>query len=88
MFKPHLAAEYFNGGGRQGLSDSEPPIKEHTQAGPRLPHTYVTDVQPDLLVGPEQLGHELPQKLFPIHRIDCGREKSRGGGGGGAMSRI
>ena len=26
------------------LSESEPPTKEHTQAGPKPPHTYVPDV--------------------------------------------
>jgi hypothetical protein len=27
-----------------GPSETEPPSKEHTQAGPRPPHTYVADV--------------------------------------------
>jgi hypothetical protein len=38
-----------------GLSDTEPPTKEHAQAGPRPLHTYVADVQLGLHVGPEQL---------------------------------
>jgi hypothetical protein len=42
-------------------SESEPPTKEHTQAGPRSPHTYVADVQLDLLVGPEQLEWGYPK---------------------------
>jgi hypothetical protein len=38
-----------------GLSESEPPAKEHTQAGPRPPHSYVADVQLDCHVSPKQL---------------------------------
>jgi hypothetical protein len=50
-----------------GLSESEPPTKEHAQAGPRPPRTHVADVQLGLHVGPEQLG--LSQKLLPVCRI-------------------
>jgi hypothetical protein len=35
-----------------GLSETESPTKEHTQAGSRPPHTYVADVQLGLYVGP------------------------------------
>jgi hypothetical protein len=45
------------------------PTREHTQAGPRSPHTYVTDVQPGLYVGPEQLELELSQTLLPVRGI-------------------
>ena len=45
-----------------GLSESEPPTKEHTQAGPRSPCTYVADVHLGLHVGPEQLEQGLFQK--------------------------
>ena len=44
-----------------GLSETEPPTKEHTQAGPRPPHTYVADVQLGLHVGPEQLERGYPK---------------------------
>ena len=54
-----------------GLSESEPPTKEHTWAGPRPLYTYVTDVQLGLHVGPEQLEQGLSQKLLPIHGIGC-----------------
>ena len=43
-----------------GLSETEPPTKEHTQAEPSPhPNTYVADVQLSLHVGPQQLegGH-------------------------------
>jgi hypothetical protein len=30
--------------GRLVLSETEPPAKEHTQAGPRPPHKYVADM--------------------------------------------
>lgn len=33
------------------LPETEPPTKEHTWAGPRLPCTYVADVQLGLHVG-------------------------------------
>jgi len=49
-----------------GFSESEPPTKEHTTAGIRLPHTYVLDVQFGFHVGPEQLEWGLSQKLLPI----------------------
>ena len=52
-----------------GLSESQPPTKDHAQAGPRPPHTYVADVQLGLHVGPEQLELGLSQKLLPVHRI-------------------
>ena len=45
------------------------PTKEHTQAGPRPPRTYVADVQLDLHVGPEQLEQGLSQKLLLIREI-------------------
>jgi hypothetical protein len=48
------------------LSESEPPTREHTQAGPRPPRTYVAGVQLDLHVGPEQLEQGLSQKLLPV----------------------
>ena len=35
------------------LSETEPPTKEHTQAGPRPPCTYVVDVQLGLHVSPK-----------------------------------
>jgi len=49
------------------LSESEPPTKEHTQVGPRPPYTYVTDVQFDFHMGPDQLEWGLFQK--PTHGI-------------------
>ena len=52
-----------------GISASEPPTKEHTQAGPRSPCTYVTDVQLGLHVVPEQLEQGLSQKLLPVCEI-------------------
>ena len=36
-----------------GLSEFEPSTEDHTQAEPRIPCTYVADVQLDLHVGPE-----------------------------------
>jgi hypothetical protein len=47
------------------LSESEPPTKKHTGAGPRPPHSYV-DVQFDLHVSPEKLEQGLSQKLLPL----------------------
>lgn len=47
-----------------GLSESEPPTKEHTRARPRPPCSYV-DVQLGLHVGPEQLEQGLSQELLP-----------------------
>ena len=52
-----------------GLSESEPPTKEHTWAGPRPLYTYVTDVQLGLHVGPEQLEQGLFQKLVAVNGI-------------------
>jgi hypothetical protein len=49
-----------------GLSETEPPTKEHTQARPRPPCTYATDVQLGLHVGSKQLEWELPQKLLLV----------------------
>ena len=51
------------------FSESEPPTKEHTQAGPRSPCTYITDVQLGLHVGLEPLKPSLSQKLLPVHGI-------------------
>jgi hypothetical protein len=50
-----------------GLSEPEPPTKEHIWAGPRLPITYLADVHLGLHVGPEQVGkgRALSQKLLP-----------------------
>ena len=45
------------------------PTKEHTQAGPRPPRTYVADVQLDLHVGPEQL--ELGYLVWPQWEKKC-----------------
>jgi hypothetical protein len=47
-----------------GLSETESPTKEHTQAGPRPHCTYVADVQLGLHVGPKQLEGSLSQKLL------------------------
>jgi hypothetical protein len=55
--------------GPLGFSESEPPTKEHTQARPRPPGSYVADRQVGLHVGPEQLEQGLCQKLLPVHRI-------------------
>jgi hypothetical protein len=52
-----------------GISESEPPTKEHTQAGPRPPHTYVVNVPLGLLVSPGQLEQGLSQKLLPVYRL-------------------
>jgi hypothetical protein len=52
-----------------GLSESQPPTKDHAQAGPRPPHTYVADVQLGLHVGPEQLELGLSQKLLPLSGV-------------------
>lgn len=49
-----------------GISESETPIKEQTQAAPRPPHTCVADVLLSLPVGPEQLEQGLSQKLLPV----------------------
>ena len=49
------------------LDPCEPPTKEHTQAGPRPPHTHIADVQLGLHVGPKQLEWGLPQKLSHVH---------------------
>jgi hypothetical protein len=49
-----------------GLSETEPPTKEHTQAGPSPPpnpSTYVVDVQLSLYTAPELLKQGLSQKL-------------------------
>ena len=43
------------------LSETEPPTKEHTQAGPRPVHIYVADVQLGLHVGPVQLKQDYPK---------------------------
>jgi len=48
-----------------GLSETEPPTKEHTHAEARLPSTYVIDVQLDLEVNPEQSDRRLSPKLLP-----------------------
>ena len=47
------------------LSETEPPTKEHTWAGPRLACTYVADVQLGLHVGPKQLeqGLSIPKAV-------------------------
>ena len=52
-----------------GLSETEPPTKEHTQAELRPLHTNVADVQLGLHVGPKQLEQGLSQKLLPIRGI-------------------
>lgn len=52
-----------------GLSDSEPPNKEHKQAEPRQPSTYVADVQLGFQVGLEQMEWGLSQKLLPAYGI-------------------
>lgn len=39
--------------------------EEHTQVRLRPPHSYVADIQLDLLMGPEQLEQGLFQKLLP-----------------------
>jgi hypothetical protein len=41
-----------------GLSESEPPTKEHTRAEPRPPYIYVADMQLDLHVALEKTGIE------------------------------
>ena len=43
--------------------------KEHTWAGPKIPCSYVADVQLGLHVGPEQRKQGLSQKLFPVDGI-------------------
>jgi hypothetical protein len=52
-----------------GVSETEPPAKQHRQAGPSPPHTYVADAQLGLHVGPEQLEQELSLKLLSVHGI-------------------
>ena len=47
----------------------ETQTKEHTRFGPRLPCTYVADMQLGLHVGPEHLKQGLSQRLLPVHRI-------------------
>ena len=43
------------------LPETESPTKEHTQAGPRPPHSYVADVQLSLHVDPKQLERGYPK---------------------------
>lgn len=38
------------------LSETEPPTKEHTQAGPRPPRSYVADMKLGLHVSPPTTG--------------------------------
>ena len=52
-----------------GLSESEAQTKEHSQARPRPPCTYVASIQLSLHVGPEQLNQGLSQKLLIVHGI-------------------
>jgi hypothetical protein len=51
-----------------GLSETEPPTKEHTGAGPRPSHIYVADVQLGLHVGPGWKWG-LSIRLLPVHGI-------------------
>ena len=48
------------------LSETEPPIKEHTQAGPSLGAAYVACVQLRFHMGPQQLEQGLSPKLLPL----------------------
>ena len=48
------------------LRESEPPTKEHTQAEPRPPNTYVADMQLGLHVDLEQMEWGLSLKLLPV----------------------
>jgi len=46
------------------ISETEPPTKEHTWAGCRLPYTYVADVQLDLHVGrTKNFNHKIYQRI-------------------------
>jgi hypothetical protein len=49
-----------------GSPAANQPTKKHTRAGPRPPHSCVTDVQLGLQVGPKQLKWGLAQKLLPV----------------------
>ena len=52
-----------------GLTESEPPTKGHTWAGPRPPHTYAADVQLHLHAGLQQLEQGLSLNLLPAYGI-------------------
>ena len=52
-----------------GHSESELSTKDHTRVGPKLLHSYVADMQPDLHVGPEKLEWELSRKLMSVPGI-------------------
>ena len=59
-----------------GLPETEPPIKEHTWAGPRPPYpspcTYVADVQLGLRVGPKQLERgAIPKAVACLWNLLC-----------------
>ena len=50
-----------------GLSEIEPPTKEHTVAGPSpWPCIYIVDMQLGLHKSLEQVEQELPLKLLPV----------------------
>ena len=58
----HRKTNRVNQPGPLGFSEFGPPTKEHTQAEPRPPCTYVADVQLSFHVGPKQLEQGLPTK--------------------------
>lgn len=54
-------------------SETDPPTKEHTRAGPRPSCTCVADVQLGLQVGPEQLEQGLSQNLLNAVLLNMGQ---------------
>jgi len=64
LFPPRESTDLNPGG-----SQSKPPTKEQTWAGPKPLCTYVADVQPGLHVGPEQLEQRLSPELLSLHRV-------------------
>ena len=65
-----------------GLSETEPPSKEHAQARPGLPHTHVADEQLSLQVCPVQLERGLALKLLSVSGLNSSSWAALSGLGG------